>query len=336
MIRMDYGDLKHRKELETAFLSLLDNVPARQAEWVRLRAKLCEKEKMMKNILPVQMKDMMIFPYGKLVEIYDIYVGLNLFATDRELHNDLIDLFSYEKKKGGKFKALNEKIIGFFKKDGRFEIHTCHYCDMAYINCFTTREGNNRTQFDLDHVLPKGKCPLVALCLYNLVPVCPTCNGPHIKQDREMTCSEIQRKKLSPTSVDYDFSGKVELWVRPKFSKVHNADFLKHQQEYEIEFDTSQDSDYENEINFFYLRERYNYHKCLALRLLDLKAKYTPARIREMARIICRFGRDRGNEATVTSQIIIGKIRTDIFGSEFVDNYHRAFGKMYKDILDDD
>ena len=29
----------------------------------------------------------------------------------------------------------------------------------------------------------------------------------------------------------------------------------------------------------------------------------------------------------------IEQIKTDLFGSEFSQNYHRAFGKLYKDIL---
>lgn len=41
--------------------------------------------------------------------------------------------------------------------------------------------------------------------------------------------------------------------------------------DYDLDFDTSSDADYENEIDFLYLRERYNYHKCEALRLADLK-----------------------------------------------------------------
>lgn len=48
---------------------------------------------------------------------------------------------------------------------------------MAYINVYTeTGKGVAKRQFDIDHFLPKGKCPPVALSLFNFVPSCPVCN----------------------------------------------------------------------------------------------------------------------------------------------------------------
>ena len=121
----------------------------------------------------------------ELAVIYEHYVALR-FAKNDKLHLSLKALFSYEKAKGSPFKELSEDFIGFFKEEKNgFKIHSCHYCDMAYINYFKYANGK-RTQFDLDHVLDKGRCPLVALSLYNLVPACPTCNGPHIKGQRVM------------------------------------------------------------------------------------------------------------------------------------------------------
>lgn len=228
---------------------------------------------------------------------------------------------------------MRDDFINFFKdeKNG-FEIHTCHYCDMAYINYFTTANGK-RTQFDLDHVLDKGRCPLVALSLYNLVPACPTCNGPHIKGQRVMEVTLAQRQKLSPSSTIYDFENQVKIWIRPKQGKIHNTNMLKNQSEYELDFDTSSDSDYDKEIDFFFLRERYNYHKCEALRLVDLKEKYSDAKIVEMAKIICNIGKVKHNEMTLAALQMIEQIRSDIFDSNFFNKYHRAFGKLHKDIL---
>ncbi len=328
---MDYGDAYHQKILEEKFISLLDNAETRQKEWEELKKELCELDKTFSTILPNELKNIMILPFHNLAEIYEKYVELKL--SKKEIHIKLKALFNYDKReKGQRYKALNKEIIEFFKdeKNG-FEIHTCHYCDMAYINYFISDKNNKRTQFDLDHVLDKGSCPLVALSLYNLVPACPTCNGPHIKGKRVMPSLLAQRKKLSPTSNLYDFDKKVKLWIKPKFGTVHNTNLLKHQDEYEIAFDTSLDSDYENEIDFFYLRQRYNYHKCEALRLEDLKAKYTPKRIKEIAKIICNV--DKIKHTTSTYRFIIDQIRIDIFNSEFIDKYHRAFGKLHKDIL---
>lgn len=187
MIKMDYGDTKHRKNLENTFVALLDDADERQKTWAKLRKQLYKLKNEFNELLPTQLNKLMILPYTELAKIYDTYVALRLDKKN-SLHLALKELFSYTKDKGGRFNALSDSIIAFFKdKNNGFEIHTCHYCDMTYINSFQYEEVKKngekmgkRTQFDLDHVLDKGRCPLVALSLYNLVPACPTCNGPHI------------------------------------------------------------------------------------------------------------------------------------------------------------
>lgn len=334
MIKMDYGDAEHRKNLESTFVSLLDDVDERQKTWANLRKKLYKLKDEFKKLLPTKLKNLMILPYTELTTIYDTYITLKL-SEKSNLHLALKELFSYTKDKGGKFNALSDSFINFFKNNG-FEIHTCHYCDMTYINYFQYMEldKRTRTQFDLDHVLDKGRCPLVALSLYNLVPACPTCNGPHIKGKRVMNVTLEQRKKLSPSSSLYDFDNQVKIWIRPKEGKIRNANFMRYMDDYELDFDTSSDPDYENEIGFLYLRERYNYHKCEALRLADLKAKYTSLKIKEMARIICNIGKKEQKEPTLIANMITEQIQRDIFGLEFSNEHHRAFHKLRKDILD--
>lgn len=336
MIKMDYGDAKHQQMLEQSFVALLDNEADRQKEWTRLRKKLYGIEASFKKLLPTQMKEIMILPFDKLVNIYEKYTALG-FKKGVELHEDLKVLFSYEAKatnsKGIKYSAMRDAFVGFFtdKKNG-FNLHICYYCDMSYINYFVYN-GGRRTQFDLDHVLDKGSCPIVALSLYNFVPSCPTCNGPHIKGQRKMAVNLARRIKLSPTSDQYDFDNKVHFWVKPASGVVKNVGFLKHQDDYELDIDTSKDSDYEKEIDFFFLRERYNFHKCEALRLEDLKRQYTPTKIKEMARIICNVGRNQTKMTNLAANAAIQHIKADIFETDFMDNHHRALGKLHKDIL---
>ena len=108
---------------------------------------------------------------------------------------------------------------------------------------------------------------------------------------------------------------------------------LSNQSKYELDFDTSADTDYEKEIEFFYLKERYNYHKCEALRLADLKAKYSQSKIVEMAKLICSEDGNKEMKMSPDAYRTIEQIKTDLFGSEFSQNYHRTFGKLHKDIL---
>ena len=341
MIKMDFFFFFHRKNLEDTFAALLDDAVERQKAWAKLRKQLCNLNNRFNSLLPTQLKKLMKLPYTQLAEIYNTYIALRLDEKSC-LHLELKKLFSYTKVTGGRFNAMSDSIIDFFKdRNNGFEIHTCHYCDMTYINYFqyekVTKNGKRngiRTQFDLDHVLDKGRCPLVALSLYNLVPACPTCNGPHIKGKRVMDVTLRQRQKLSPTSNFYDFDNQVKIWLRPKTERIPNTDFLKHLDDYEVDFDTLSDADYDKEIDFFYLRERYNYHKCEALRLADLKVKYTSSKIREMARIICNTGEEEQNELTPIASMITEQIRKEIFGLEFSNEYRRAFHKLRKDILD--
>ena len=333
MIKMDYGSDSHKKALEETFMGLLDNVDVRQKRWRKLRKELYTRDAEFKTILPTDMKKMMVMQFTDLAIIYERYIALG-FNKTTPLHLSLQALFIYEKTKGSPFNALRPSFIDFFKEEKNgLKIHTCHYCDMSYINYFKYENGK-RTQFDLDHVLDKGRCPLVALSLYNLVPACPTCNGPHIKGKRVIDVTLAQRQKLSPSSPLYDFDNKVKIWIRPINGKVHNTCMLKHQEDYELEFDTLADKDYDKEIEFFFLRQRYNCHKCEALRLADLKAKYSRSKIIEIAKIICGVGKGRQRGLTLTDYRMINQIQTDIFGSEFNRENHRAFGKLHKDIMD--
>ena len=134
MIKMDYGDAEHRKNLESTFVSLLDDVDERQKTWANLRKKLYKLKDEFKKLLPTKLKNLMILPYTELATIYDTYITLKL-SEKSNLHLALKELFSYTKDKGGKFNALSDSFIIFFKNNG-FEIHTCHYCDMTYINYF--------------------------------------------------------------------------------------------------------------------------------------------------------------------------------------------------------
>ena len=136
MIKMDYGDAAHQKVLENRFASLLDDEANRQKEWVILRTDLYKRDGHFKKLLPSQLKKLMVVPFMELAVIYEHYIALGL-AKDNELHLRLKALFSYDKAKGSPFKALSEDFIGFFKEEKNgFKIHSCHYCDMAYINYF--------------------------------------------------------------------------------------------------------------------------------------------------------------------------------------------------------
>ncbi len=203
---------------------------------------------------------------------------------------------------------------------------------MAYINAYPTGPRSKKNNhFDLDHVLDKGRCPILALCFFNLVPVCPVCNG-RVKSIKQVAVNTTERKLLSPTNPTYDFENNVTIWVDHTGGKCSTLGFEKRMDEYDLKFDTHKNPIYKKEIDFFRLEARYNYHKCEALRLMDLKERYADSRIVEMARLI--MGDDMSKEKDVAADKIINQIRSDIFAEDFMNNFHRTFDKLHKDIME--
>ena len=176
--------------------------------------------------------------------------------------------------------------------------------------------------FDLDHELDKASCPLLALSLYNFVPSCPTCNQ---KLKRSATIgSKIDKKeliKLSPTSDKYDFDKNVLFYITPK--RMSTFGFLRNLEDYRIDM-KCHDKSFEKSIGLFRLKQRYNYHKVFALRLLDLKERYSPGSIKMISNLL---------QGSCSEKYTEEQIREDIFGEEYSKVGHRAFDKLRKDIL---
>lgn len=259
-------------------------------------------------------KQMLVADFDVLTDLYFDYQGLRS-SMDATAFNDmdvfLSSVFNY--------KTRQSRIAKFFMEDKNgFEIHTCHYCDMAYINVFAKDEdGELMNHFDLDHVLDKAKCPLVALSLFNFVPSCQVCNE-KLKHSTligsETNPAEV--KKLSPTSKNYDFKNNVLIGVDP--FPAAGDDYMANPDKYTIKFTPIGDKAYMKVEELFHLRERYGYHKMEALRLLQLKHDYEDSHIRDIADLLGRTFED---------------VKEDIFGEDFTKKNHRCFSKLKSDIL---
>lgn len=176
--------------------------------------------------------------------------------------------------------------------------------------------------FDLDHVLPKGDCPIVGLSLFNFVPSCQVCNE-KLKKKKTIGDDEAQRKKLSPTSDQYDFTNQVTIALRRRDGGMPELNCMQHASEYRLAFEC-RDKDYAKSVSMFRLNERYNYHKVEALRLQDLLSDYN-GYITMLHQLF--DGKGLGHIYTED------KIREDLFGENFYKNYHRCFGKLHEDIV---
>ncbi len=62
------------------------------------------------------------------------------------------------------------------KEANTLKIIACPYCNQNYINVVYSSKNKIRLWGDLDHFFDKSTYPELAICLYNLIPVCKVCN----------------------------------------------------------------------------------------------------------------------------------------------------------------
>ena len=246
-------------------------------------------------------EDLLTMDFEDLVLFYETFLRVcsKKRFTSKSLH-DLHEIFKYTNK-------YDSKISAFFKRHAdELKIYTCHYCDMAYINVYTENSKSiAKSQFDIDHFLPKGKCPPVALSLFNFVPSCPVCNE-RIKREDLPYVNLNELKYLSPSSFAFDLHKRIK--VKLGHSKSPRKDFIyfvaKHP--------------YDRYVDFFHLQERYDYHKIEALRLEKLKKNYSRSQIAQIAKCLHRAEKE---------------VKEDIFNQRYMQNSHRCFAKFTIDIL---
>ena len=193
--------------------------------------------------------DMLTMKFEKLVEVYLRYRQVfNRLTIDRQaaLKNAAKKVFDYD--------SCKEKIKNFLMNaNNGFRIYNCVYCDLHDVRAF----GEGNRQFVTEHILDKGNCPLVGLSLYNFCPACNTCNT-NLKGTKKIGTNEVQMKKLSPTSRQYDFQHQVKFVFieMPEAVGRIQIDF-GHQEWYEIDFEYK-DDDYREVTKLFELKVRYN------------------------------------------------------------------------------
>ena len=137
MIKMNYGNAKHLTQLKEDYPKIFKGVSRMQSRWAALRKKLVKKDAEFKRLLPAKVDELLVMDFEGLADIYEKYIGQVL---EEEIVDDAKSLFAYERHKDRydvTWTGLRSKIVEFMldKKNG-FDIHTCHYCDMAYINVF--------------------------------------------------------------------------------------------------------------------------------------------------------------------------------------------------------
>lgn len=271
------------------------------------------------SVFTESVKELMSATFCELVDVYERYQ--NLPSETQEQKEELATIKSYlpnmvfnYDKTGAGHQTHQGVISGFFrKKMDDLNIHTCYYCDMAYINPYIVDDDEMKSQFDLDHALAKDDCPLVALSLHNFVPSCPVCNE-RLKRKNPLSDSLEGLKLVAPCSEDFDANKHIHFKVNQEI--VCTSGFMRHKDCYRMKINAN--GIYGSYAKLFRLEERYEYHKGEALRLLDLKRKYPMSNIRQIARLMHKTA---------------DEVKEDIFGLHFSKDNHRCFDKMKRDIM---
>ena len=262
-------------------------------------------------------KELLISEFGILLKIARSYDKALSGATEerkKDIKERLSKVFNYDSN------YRDNYITPFFREHAEeLKLYTCHYCDIAYINSFDyhdPREGwKKKSHFDLDHVIEKSSYPFLALSLFNLVPSCPVCNE-RLKGVKPLAKTDRILKLLSPTSPKYNFDGSVRITLLPL--DEYKRPFIEHPEDYELKFDCHKNKEYNKMVTCFRLNERYDFHKCEALRIKDLKTKYPDANIMTIATML---------------GYPFDEVKEDIFGLRFIRDGHRCFSKLRQDML---
>lgn len=266
------------------------------------------------RLIPEKVEELLVADVDVLADVYARFKTLR-----RSIPLRLKDLVTGKKRRNPKLKELDNifrytgkydgDIAGFFI-DHADDLHisSCYYCETAYINVYTEK----RRQFDVDHFIPKEKCPILGLSLFNFVPSCQVCNS-RIKLSKVLGENLIEYKKFNPAGADYAFNEKVSIRLRMK--PCSKAD-LKTPSSYYIYFSCK--DGFRKVVDFFHLTERYEFHKLEALRIKRLKAQYPKSARKKIAKIL------GFSEA---------KVRADLFHEQFLKDNDRCFTKLTSDML---
>ena len=197
-----------------------------------------------------------------------------------------------------KLSTFGESILSAFNYAGyrysklvelaaRLNVKTCPYCNMSYtlyseqITPWKKRiaKTDKFARFQFDHFLSKRKYPMLSMCLYNLIPSCPSCNqgkserflpiifNPYLSNIHSLFTFEVNNplkgyfggrfKDYTPvrlvwdSSVKKDESDAFENTFHPTVLYCRHGDVVQEvfDKAYEIPY-------YMDPSNFFFLRDR--------------------------------------------------------------------------------
>lgn len=143
------------------------------------------------------------------------------------------------------------------------KVRTCPYCNRQYVTPILTSNGKSRG--NLDHLLPKSKYPYFSMSIYNLVPVCNSCNS-SLKGDKEFSFASLNPYE---ESLDYYISFKANISSDDIYIKIDKKNDYNQEAIKEV-------------LGTYKLELQYNYHKNQVKELIIKRLAYSEKYINDL------------------------------------------------------
>lgn len=208
------------------------------------------------------------------------------------------------------------------------DIKVCPYCNRNFMHVIQKNEEKLYSNSELDHIKPKSEYCYLALNLYNLIPVCHTCN--HMKSNDE-------KELINPYNEEFGNSAKFSInlnnieGVEEYKIKKYNPDVLAGNSDdflIDIKFDENGElaEKIKNSIEIFKLKKVYQSHKDYIRELIRKAIVYNESRIDEL------FNEYEGSLFN-SREDVVSMIVSNYIDDEDLDK--RVLAKLTKDISEE-
>lgn len=155
------------------------------------------------------------------------------------------------------------------------KIDVCPYCGQNYFSTIQHPNGKIIAEATFDHYYNKSTYPFLALNLYNLIPVCRSCNSTYKLDNNDIIINPYIDK----------------LCESIKFS-LKNSDIPNYLNNKTIFVDIACNNKLsQNHVNKLKLKERYEYYQGIIKSIIKKRIKYNPEYIKKIAEV-CNLSPD--------------------------------------------
>lgn len=188
------------------------------------------------------------------------------------------------------------------------DVTVCPYCNQNHVNVVYEKGGKIRLWGDLDHFYDKGTYPELAICLYNLVPVCKVCN-------------QLKGSKKGKIVSPYNLEKKTNIRFETTFDEKYDLGYLQGKsQNFNITINENELCDEDRE----------------EIEIFDLKNRYSQLRRNVQEIIIKSRAYDGLYEEMLKTEFQITEEELDSYIFGYTDNhYNRVLSKFNRDIMNE-